>query len=61
MDMSLARIEAIALETIGRFPEPFREAARSVIIQVADWPDDDLLDAPAGKHGFVTARDDGHF
>lgn len=45
MDDSLARIEAIALETVSRLPEPFRQAAFSVIVRVEDWPDDDLLDA----------------
>jgi predicted Zn-dependent protease with MMP-like domain len=44
MDDSLALIEAIALDTVSRFPDPFREAARAVILRVEDWPDDDLLD-----------------
>ena len=45
MDDSLARIEAIALQTVDRLPEPFRAAAMSVVIRVEDWPDDELLDA----------------
>jgi predicted Zn-dependent protease with MMP-like domain len=44
MDDSLARIEVIALDTVSRFPEPFREAAFAVVIRVEDWPDDALLD-----------------
>ena len=45
MDDSLARIEAIALDTVRRLPEPFRAAALAVVIRVEDWPGDDLLDA----------------
>jgi predicted Zn-dependent protease with MMP-like domain len=44
MDDSLARIEAIAIDTVDRLPKPIREAARSVVIRVEDWPDDTLLD-----------------
>lgn len=45
MDDSLARIEAIALETVSRLPEPFRQAAFAVVLRVEEWPDNDLLDA----------------
>ncbi|MEM6888489.1 MAG: metallopeptidase family protein [Pseudomonadota bacterium] len=43
MTNSLARIEAIATETVRRLPDPFRKAAQSVIIRVEDWPDETLL------------------
>ena len=43
MDTSLAGIEALALECIDRLPDPFREAAKSVILRVEDLPDAMLL------------------
>ncbi len=43
MDDSLARIEAIALDCVNSLPEPFRQAAFSVILRVEDWPDPDIL------------------
>jgi predicted Zn-dependent protease with MMP-like domain len=39
-----ARIEALALETLARMPEPFRAHLGAVVLQVHDWPDDALLD-----------------
>ena len=41
---SLDRIEASALDTIARFPAPFRDLAAQVLLRVADWPSDDMLD-----------------
>ncbi|MEZ5714032.1 MAG: metallopeptidase family protein [Paracoccaceae bacterium] len=41
---SLDRIEAIALATIAGFPAPFRAFAEQVLLRVADWPSDDMLD-----------------
>jgi len=40
---SLSDIEAIALETVERFPDGFREAAFEVIIKVEEWPAADVL------------------
>jgi predicted Zn-dependent protease with MMP-like domain len=44
-DTSLEGIEALAVDCIESLPEPFRAAARRVILRVEDWPDDELLDS----------------
>ncbi len=44
MDDTLSGIEALALDCVEALPEAFRAAARAVIIRVAEWPDEDLLD-----------------
>lgn len=44
MQASLDQIEAIALQTIARLPEAFRQAARSVVIRVHDLPDDAVIE-----------------
>lgn len=43
MTSSLDQIEAIALETVARLPEIFRQAALLVIIRVQECPDPALL------------------
>jgi predicted Zn-dependent protease with MMP-like domain len=43
-NMTLARMEEIAHQTVAAFPPPFREGARAVALQVADWPAPDMLD-----------------
>lgn len=43
MDASLDQIEAIALETVARLPEAFRQAALSVIIRVEELPEDTIV------------------
>ncbi|MBS0123473.1 metallopeptidase family protein [Thetidibacter halocola] len=34
----------MAQAAIDAFPEPFRKAAAQVVLQVVDWPPDDILD-----------------
>jgi predicted Zn-dependent protease with MMP-like domain len=43
MTATLADIERIALDTVLALPEPFRTHARAVILQVEDWPPNDIL------------------
>ncbi|MBY6114111.1 metallopeptidase family protein [Mameliella alba] len=40
----IARFYEIAQRTIQGFPTPFRRAAAQVILQVVDWPPEDILD-----------------
>jgi predicted Zn-dependent protease with MMP-like domain len=40
----LAEFEQLAHEAFGRLPELFRRRCAGVAIQVADFPDDDMLD-----------------
>ncbi|WP_323763601.1 metallopeptidase family protein [Marinovum sp.] len=37
--------EHLAAEAIDALPDPFAAAARAVIIQVVDWPSDEMLEA----------------
>ena len=39
----LDMFEDIALRTVDGFPQPFRDAAREVLLRVTDWPTDDML------------------
>lgn len=41
----LADFEALAAAALDRLPEPFRSHSRGVAIRVADWPDEETLDA----------------
>ena len=43
MTASLADIERIALSTVEGLPAPFRAAATEVVVQVQDWPPQDIL------------------
>ena len=43
MDPSLDQIEEMARETIARLPAPFLPAAKQVVLQVVDWPPQDIL------------------
>jgi predicted Zn-dependent protease with MMP-like domain len=38
-----AHFHEIARRTVEAFPEVFRRAARDVVVQVVDWPPEDLL------------------
>lgn len=42
---SLARIEALARQTLATVPPPFAAATRSVVLRVEDFADDAVLDA----------------
>lgn len=44
MATSLAAMAAMAQDTVEGLPQPFRDHARSVAVQVVDWPPDDVLD-----------------
>lgn len=39
----LARVEAIARETVANFPEPFRAMAAPVVLRIEDWPAPEML------------------
>jgi len=39
----LDAIEAMARDTIARFPAPFRPAAQEVVVLVSDWPPSHIL------------------
>ena len=41
---SLSDIEMLAMTAFDRLPAPFRQLAGEIIIRVADFPDDDVLD-----------------
>ncbi|WP_088623693.1 metallopeptidase family protein [Oceanicola sp. 22II-s10i] len=43
-DPSLDHFETIALRTIAALPAPFAARATQVLLRIADWPDDDMLD-----------------
>lgn len=43
MDPTLEQIEEMARDTVARLPGPFQAAAQQVVLQVVDWPPDDLL------------------
>ena len=43
-DPTLDDFERIARLTVEAMPEPFRKGAREVMLRIADWPDDDMLD-----------------
>ncbi|MEO0864491.1 MAG: metallopeptidase family protein, partial [Pseudomonadota bacterium] len=43
MDDTLAAIAAMAQDTVEGLPQPFRDHARSVVVQVVDWPPDEVL------------------
>ena len=43
-DPTLDDFEQIARRTVEAMPEPFRRGAREVMLRIADWPDDDMLD-----------------
>src|SRR5579863_8231261 len=42
---SLADFEEIAAAAYARLPEKFRDLCQGLVIQVADFPDEDVLDA----------------
>lgn len=44
------QFEQLAAEAIDALPAPFAEAARAVVIQVADWPEDEMLAALGIAH-----------
>ncbi|SMX32076.1 metallopeptidase family protein [Maliponia aquimaris] len=41
---SLDHFHDVARRTVDSFPEPFRKLAQAVVLQVVDWPPDDILD-----------------
>ena len=43
-DPDLAAFEAMARRAVTALPEPFRAAAAEVVLEVEDWPDNELLD-----------------
>lgn len=43
MTASLAQIERIARDTVGRLPTPFQSAASEVVVQVTNLPPEDIL------------------
>lgn len=43
MDTSLPRIEALALQTLDGLPEPFRDLAQGVAVQVVEAPQTQML------------------
>ncbi len=43
MTASLTEIERIARQTVSDLPELFRASAAEVVLQVVDWPPDDIL------------------
>lgn len=43
-DISTARFERIAQATVDGLPEPFRAPASAVVLCVAEWPAQDMLD-----------------
>ena len=42
---SLAEFEAIAAEAFGRLPKTFRERCEGVVIQIDDYPTEEVLDS----------------
>ena len=42
---TLQDLEALAAAALDRLPEPFLSHSRGVVIRVADWPDEETLDA----------------
>jgi predicted Zn-dependent protease with MMP-like domain len=44
MKASIDQIGAMARTAVDGLPEPFRSAAAQVVVQVVDWPSDDVLD-----------------
>lgn len=43
MDTSLSRIEALALQTLDGLPDPFRDLAQGVAVQVLETPQTQML------------------
>lgn len=43
MSATLAQIEEIARDTVARFPPALQPAAQAVVLQVVDWPRDEML------------------
>lgn len=43
-DTSLDRFETVARRTVAGFPAAFRQPAGDVLLRVADWPEEDMLD-----------------
>ena len=44
MSATLDQIADMARATVAGLPDPFRKAAELVVLQVVDWPSDDMLD-----------------
>ncbi|MCB1332568.1 MAG: metallopeptidase family protein [Roseivivax sp.] len=42
--MTLVQMQAAAQRVLDTMPAPFRAAAQGIVLQVVDWPPDDLLD-----------------
>lgn len=49
MTPTIDQIADMAHQTVAAFPPAFRDAAARVVIQVSDWPDDEML-ADLGMH-----------
>jgi predicted Zn-dependent protease with MMP-like domain len=49
---SLAELEVLAAEVFARLPKPFRELAADVVIQVDDFPSDEVLDTMKAETEF---------
>ena len=49
---SLAELEVLAGELFGRLPSKFRELATDVVIQVDDFPSDEVLDEMQAESEF---------
>ena len=43
MSATLDQIADMARATVAGLPDPFRKAAELVVLQVVDWPSDDML------------------
>ena len=52
-DLSLDRFERVARQTVAALPTPFATPAAAVLLRVADWPEDEMLD----DLGIEDARD----
>ena len=44
MDATIDQIADMARAAVAGLPDPFRRAALQVVLQVVDWPPDDVLD-----------------
>jgi predicted Zn-dependent protease with MMP-like domain len=49
---SLAELEVLASEVFGRLPKKFRDLATDVVIQVDDFPSDEVLDEMQAESEF---------
>lgn len=43
-DTSIERFEAVVRRTVEGLPDAFRNPAAEVLLRIADWPEEDMLD-----------------